>query len=55
MSIEVKSIDTNQAKSELKRCPKIVQDYVRSLEDVYEINRVTLSKAIIKLKSRNYE
>jgi len=51
MSLEVKSIDTNQAKAELKKCPKIVQDYVRSLEGVYEMNRATLNKAIAKLKT----
>ena len=50
MSLEVKSIDTNQAKAELKKCPKIVRDYVRSLEGVYKINRATLNKAIAKLK-----
>ena len=49
MSIEVKSIDTNQVKTELKKCPKIVRDYVKSLEDVYEMNRVSLNLAIVKL------
>ena len=53
MSIEVKSIDTNQAKDELKKCPKIVRDYVRSLEGVYEMNIATLNKAIAKLR-QNY-
>jgi len=52
MSIYVKSIDTNQAKAELKKCPKIVRDYVRSLEGVYETNRDTLNKAITKLRQR---
>jgi hypothetical protein len=50
--IEVKSIDTNQAKAELKKCPKIVQDYVRSLEGVYEMNKATLNKAISKLRQK---
>ena len=40
MSMQVKSIDTNQAKAELKKCPKIVQDYVRSLEGVYELRSI---------------
>lgn len=53
MSIEVKSIDTHQAKAELKKCPKIVQDYVRSLESVYEMNRASLNKAIGKLREQN--
>ena len=52
MSIEVKSIDTNQAKAELKKCPKIVQDYVKSLESLYEMNRSTLNKAIAKLRQK---
>lgn len=52
MSIQVKSIDTNQVKAELKKCPKIVQDYVRSLESVYEMNRATLNKAISKLRQK---
>ncbi len=52
MSIEVKSIDTNQAKAELKKCPKIVQDYVRSLEGVYEMNKATLNKAMAKLRQK---
>ena len=52
MSIVVKTIDTQQAKSELKKCPKIVQDYVRALEGVYEMNRATLNKAIAKLREK---
>ena len=52
MNIEVKSIDTNQVKAELKKCPKIVQDYVRSLEGVYEMNKATLDKAIKQLRSK---
>ena len=51
MSIKVKSIDTNQVKEELKKCPKIVQDYVKSLEGVYEMNKATLNKVITKLKN----
>ena len=50
--MEVKSINTQQAKSELKKCPKIVRDYVRSLESVYEMNRATLNKAITLLKKK---
>lgn len=50
MSIEVKSIDVNQVKVELKKCPKVVQDYVKSLEGVYEINSATLNRAISKIK-----
>ena len=52
MSIEVKSIDINQAKDELKKCPKIVRDYVKSLECIYEQNKCSLNKAIFKLRSK---
>ena len=51
--MEVNSIDVNKAKKELKKCPKIVQDYVRSLEGLYEMNKNTLDKAIKKLKTNN--
>ena len=50
--MEVKSINVQLAKSELKKCPKLVQDYVRALEGVYEMNRATLNKAIKKLKEK---
>ena len=49
MSVVVKSIDLYQVKEQLKKCPKEVQDYVRALENVYEINKNTLNKAIKKL------
>lgn len=54
MSIVVKTIDTNQAKAELKKCPKIVQDYVKALEGVYEMNQATLKLAIKKLRNEQY-
>ena len=50
MSILVKSIDVNQAKAELKKCPKAVRDYVKSLESVYEMNRANLNLAIAKIR-----
>jgi len=50
MSIEVKCIDTNKAKAQLKKCPKEVQDYVRSLEGVYKANQANLNLAISKIK-----
>ena len=52
MSIEVRSVNVNQAKAELKKCPKIVQDYVRSLEGIYELNKQTLGKAMSKLREK---
>ena len=48
--MQVKSIDTSQVRKELKKCPKVVQDYVRSLEGVYEVNRETLKRAIAKMR-----
>ena len=48
--MEVKSIDTNKYKKELKECTKSVREYVRSLESVYELNRRNLNLAISKLK-----
>jgi hypothetical protein len=48
--LHVESIDESKAKEELKKCPKIVRDYVRSLEDVYKMNKETLNRAIIKIK-----
>lgn len=51
----VKSIDVVKAKQELKSCPKIVRDYVRSLENLYSINKSTLDKAITKLKETRVE
>lgn len=50
MSIEVKSIDTNQAKAALKECPKEVRDYVRALENVYNINKHNCNLAIGELR-----
>jgi len=50
MSITVKSIDEQKAKQEVKKCPKIVRDYVRALENALEMSKNTNRKAIAKLK-----
>lgn len=50
MSVQVKSIDVLQAKQALKKCPKIVQDYVRSLENVYEMCRETNKIELKKIR-----
>lgn len=55
MSMQVKSIDIQKAKGELKGCPKIVQDYVRSLENLYEISRETNKQAIKKIRELSRE
>lgn len=46
----VKTIDRQAAKKALKECPKIVQDYVKSLEHVYEISKETNKLALKKIK-----
>ena len=46
----VKTIDKQAVKKALKECPKIVQDYIKSLEHVYEISKETNRLAIAKLK-----
>ena len=51
MSIEVKSINVQDVKNQLKECPKKVKEYVKSLESVLKANQYTLSKAIGKLKT----
>ncbi len=50
MSIQVNSIDEYKAKAELKKCPKLVRDYVRALESVYEMNKTNLNLAIAKIR-----
>lgn len=48
--MKVSSIDVQEAKKLLKACPKIVQDYVRSLEHVYQISKETNKLLMKKLK-----
>lgn len=48
--MKVSSIDVQEAKKQLKACPKIVQDYVRSLEHVYEISKETNRLLMKKLR-----
>jgi hypothetical protein len=50
MSVQVKTIDVFEAKKALKKCPKIVQDYVKSLESVYEMCKETNKIALKKIK-----
>jgi hypothetical protein len=49
---QVRQIDTKLVKELLKACPIEVQQYVKSLEGVYEANKRTLSLAISKLKEK---
>jgi hypothetical protein len=53
--MNVKSIDKNQVKKELKKCPQIIQDYVRSLEGLYENQKEITNKAIRKINELNYK
>ena len=52
MSIIVRTINKDQVKEDLKKCPKSVRDYVGSLENVYEMNRRSLNIAIGKLREK---
>lgn len=55
MSILVKQFDENRAKAELKRCPKIVQDYVKLLQKQIIGWKDIAGKAIGKLKQQAQE
>ena len=48
--MQVKTIDKQEVKKSLKGCPKIVRDYVKSLEQVYEASRETNRLVMTKLK-----
>jgi len=48
--ITVKQFDEKRAKEELKKCPKIVQDYVKLLKEHMENWKDISNKAIAKLK-----
>lgn len=50
MSIQVKSLDEFEAKRVLKTCPKIIQQYVKSLIDSVESRGFIMQKALSKLK-----
>lgn len=49
-NIQVKSIERAEVKELLKTCPKLVRDYVKSLERVYEMSRQTNKMAIKKIR-----
>ena len=51
MSIQVKSLDEFEAKKVLKTCPKIIQEYVKSLINSVECRGAIMQKAISKLKA----
>jgi len=49
-NIQVKCIDMVEVKKLLKTCPKLVRDYVKSLERVYEMSQHTNKMAIKKIR-----
>lgn len=53
MSINVKSLDTEEVKKSLKECPKIIQDYVKSLEFLYNSQVELTKKCLNKIKQSN--
>ena len=48
--MEVKSIDVNSAKAEVKKCPKAVRDYVAALERRCESKQKLVDDAISELR-----
>lgn len=53
MSINVKVFDDRKAEEELKKCPKIVRDYVKLLKKSIEGWKDISQKAIHKLQNPN--
>ena len=52
MSVKVKCFDSQKAESELKKCPKIVRDYVNLLKENNEQWKQMTHKAISKLQDK---
>lgn len=48
--IKVNTIDIVEVKELLKGCPKLVRDYVKSLERCYEMSQETNKLAIRKIR-----
>jgi hypothetical protein len=51
MSLQVECFDEKKAEQELKKCPKIVRDYVKLLKKSRDGWRDISDKAISKLKN----
>ena len=49
-NIKVKSIDLEEVNELLKTCPKLIRDYVKSLERCYEMSKQTNKMAIKKIR-----
>ena len=52
MSIQVECFDEKKAEQELKKCPKIVRDYVKLLKQSNERWKDLTNKAISKLRQK---
>jgi len=52
MSIQVSCFDAKKAEAELKKCPKIVRDYVKLLKESNERWKELTNKAISKLRDK---
>jgi len=50
MSIQVECFDEKKAEQELKKCPKIVRDYVKLLKQSNERWKDLTNRAISKLR-----
>ena len=50
MSIVVKSFNEQKAKDELKKCPKIVRDYFKLINEAYERQIQLTNHAISKIR-----
>jgi len=55
MSIEVKVFDEENAKHELKRCPVIVRQYFKLINDTLERQKALTDEAIKKLRLQGQE
>lgn len=55
MSIKVKCFDEATARAELRKCPKIVQDYFKLIERSRDSWEDIAHKAISKLKKEAHE
>ena len=55
MSIVVKSINKQEVKQELKNCPKVVRDYVKSLENICEMSDHLNIESLKRIKELHAE
>ena len=51
--MNVHTFKKSEIKKELKNTPELIQKYIKALENINEINKHTLSKAVAKIKELN--